>query len=86
MSAVKNAVAAMVSATQEITIKHEEDAQHCRANSIGCLYCSARRAHTPRLGSNEEYKKILKDVEHTTPIINALNELPVYYHYHFKKD
>jgi hypothetical protein len=41
----------------------------------------------PRLGSNEEYKKILKDVvEHTTPIINALNELPVYYRYHFKKD
>jgi hypothetical protein len=34
----------------------------------------------------EEYKKIHRDAEeHTTPIIKALNELPVYYRYHFKK-
>jgi hypothetical protein len=35
---------------------------------------------------NEEYKKIHKDVvEYTTLIINALNDLPVNYRYHFKK-
>ncbi len=35
---------------------------------------------------NQEYKKIHKDgVEYTTPFINALNELPVYYRYHIKK-
>jgi hypothetical protein len=34
---------------------------------------------------NDEYKKIHKDaVEYTTSIINALNELPVYYRYHIK--
>ena len=31
----------------------------------------------------EEYKKIYRDaVEYTTPIIKALNMLPVYYRYH----
>ena len=35
---------------------------------------------------NEEYKKIHKQVlENTTPIINALKELPIYYRYHIKK-
>jgi hypothetical protein len=34
----------------------------------------------------EEYKKIHKDVvEYTTPIINALKELPIYYQNHIKK-
>jgi hypothetical protein len=35
----------------------------------------------------EEYEKIYTDVvENTTPIINALNELPVYYRYHIKNE
>ena len=67
VSAVKNAVAAMVSAMPEITIKDEENEFDARVG-------------------NEKYKKIHKDVvEYTTPIINALNELPVYYRYHIKK-
>jgi hypothetical protein len=38
-----------------------------------------------RVGS-EEYKKIHKDVvEYTTPIINALKALPIYYCHHIKK-
>ena len=38
----------------------------------------------PRVG-HEEYKKIHKDVvEYTTPIINALKELPIYDRYHIK--
>ena len=67
VSAVKNAVAAMVSVIPEITIKDEENEFDARVG-------------------NEEYKKIHKDVvEYTTPIINALNELPVYYRSHIKK-
>ena len=32
-----------------------------------------------------EYEKIYRDaVQYTTPIIKALNELPVYYRYHIK--
>jgi hypothetical protein len=35
---------------------------------------------------NEEYKKIHKVVvEYTTPVINALKELPIYYQNHIKK-
>ena len=42
--------------------------------------------HTYSREFKEEYKKIHKDaVEYTTPIIKALNELPVYYRYHIKK-
>ena len=34
----------------------------------------------------EEYEKIYKDaVEYTTPIVKALNGLPVYYRYHIKR-
>jgi hypothetical protein len=49
----------------------------------------------PRPHGNEEYKKIHKDVvEYTTPIINALKELPnfayilsvIYRHHISKKD
>ena len=64
VSAVKNAVAAMVSVIPEITIKDEENEFDARVG-------------------NEEYKKFHKDVaEYTTRIINALNELPVYYLLH----
>ena len=64
VSAVKNAVAAMVSVIPEITIKDEENEFDARVG-------------------NEKYKKIHKDVvEYATPIINALNELPVYYLLH----
>ena len=63
VSAVKNAVAAMVSAMPEITIKDEENEFDARVG-------------------NEKYKKIHKDVvEYTTPIINALKELPICYHH-----
>jgi hypothetical protein len=67
VSAVKDAVAAMVVAIPEIAIKDEEDDFDARVG-------------------NEEYKKIHKDVvEYTTPIINALKELPIYYRYHIEK-
>ena len=67
VSAVKNAVAAMVAAIPEFKIKDEENEFDVRVG-------------------NEEYKKIHKDVvKYATPIINALNELPVCYRYHIKK-
>ena len=64
MSAVKNAITAMVETIPEITIKDGENELDARVG-------------------NEEYKNIHKDVvEYTTPIINALNELPVYHRCH----
>ena len=34
----------------------------------------------------DEYEKIHRDVEeHTTPLLEVLNGLPVYYRYHIKK-
>ena len=34
----------------------------------------------------DEYEKIHRDAEeYTTPLLKALNELPVYFHYHHKK-
>ncbi len=67
VSAVKDAVAAMVASIPVNTIKDEEDEFDARVD-------------------NEEYKTIHKQVvEYTTPIINAMKELFIYYHYHVKK-
>ena len=66
VNAAKDAIATMVAALPEITIKDKEN----------------------EFDSKEfkgEYEKIYRDaVEYTTPIIKALNGLPVYYRYHIK--
>ena len=65
VNAAKDAIATMIAALPEITIKEDE------------FQLSKFKG---------EYEKIYRDaVEYTTPIIKALNELPVYYRCHFKK-
>ena len=66
VNAAKDAIATMVAALPEITIKDEEDE----------FQLSKFKG---------EYEKIYRDaVEYTTPIIKALNGLPVYYRHHIK--
>ena len=66
VNAAKDAIATMVEALPEITIKDEEDE-----------FVSKE--------FKEEYEKIYRDVvKYTTPIIKALNGLPVYYRHHIK--
>ena len=66
VNAAKNAIATMIAALPEITIKDEEDE----------FQLSKFKG---------EYEKIYRDaVEYTTPIIKALNGLPVYYRHHIK--
>ena len=66
VNAAKDAIATMVAALTEITIKDEENE-----------FASKE--------FKEEYEKIYRYVEeYTTPIIKALNGLPVYYRYHIK--
>ena len=66
VNAAKDAIATMIAALPEITIKDKEN----------------------EFDSKEfkgEYEKIYRDtVEYTTPIIKALNGLPVYYRHHIK--
>ena len=66
VNAAKDAIATMVAALTEITIKDEENE-----------FASKE--------FKEDYEKIYRDAEeYTTPIIKALNGLPVYYRYHIK--
>ena len=66
VNAAKDAIATMVAALPEITIKDEEDE----------FQLSKFKG---------EYEKIYRDVvKYTTPIIKALNGLPVYYRHHIK--
>ena len=66
VNAAKNAIATMIAALPEITIKDETNEFDDRE-------------------LKQEYKKIYRDaVEYTTPIIKALNGLPVYYRHHIK--
>ena len=67
VTAVKDAIAAMVAAIPEITIKDETNEFDDKE-------------------FKEEYKKIYRDAEECATIITkAINELPVYYRYHFQK-
>ena len=66
VNAAKDAIATMIAALPEITIKDEEDE----------FQLSKFKG---------EYEKIYRDaVEYTTPIIKALNGLPVNFCYHIK--
>jgi len=66
VNVAKHAIATMVAALPEITIKDEENEFDSKE-------------------FKEEYEKTYRDaVEYTTPIIKALNGLPVYYRYHIK--
>ena len=68
VSAVKDAIATMVAAIPEITIRDETNEFDDKE-------------------FKEEYKKIYRDAEECAAMITkALNELPVYYRYHIKKN